>query len=275
MPYFIAQQRVQPTPYQQPTKEFETFVSPALARAHTITLGSATDKWKNEAVKVQPADGTYFLSVTPAEFNMDSSAAREGRAASAAAATLLPSEMPTRKQAPNATVEERFQCILEQVVVAGFESFDAMATAYYALNFSSNSALADEQRLSRSRRLPRVISDIHSAASSSWSDWERRGFLHEILRTAEVILSSEGDGARPSVGSKIVELVQAQDIGDTRVAAGAMFEIKRVAQGQLPNIWAVAMALAAGTGHRCNRDRSDVALATTLILSSATSISSD
>lgn len=77
----------------------------------------------------------------------------------------------TREPSPGASLDERFKCIMEQVEAAGFKSFDEMAAAYYTQNFNESSPLADDQRPSRNRRLPQVLSDVYGSATSSWSEW--------------------------------------------------------------------------------------------------------
>ncbi|KFH45278.1 hypothetical protein ACRE_039130 [Hapsidospora chrysogenum ATCC 11550] len=175
----------------------------------------------------------------------------------------------TRKPSPGASLDERFECIMEQVEAAGFESFDAMAAAYYTQNFNESSPLADEQRLSRNRRLPQVISDVYGSATSSWCEWERKGLQDQILRTAETILTGEGCGARQALGDKITTLIEAQDSGNEAAAAEAVTSMKRTLQEELPNSWAFTMALAADGRHSWQKDRSNTALATAVVLNFA------
>ncbi|KAG9250297.1 basic-leucine zipper transcription factor [Emericellopsis atlantica] len=249
------------------TLGFDAAVTNASAPFH-----SAAEMWKHEGVKLHSPDSALFHSVTSTGPSIGANMALPTATATANASGP---DLRTRKPAPNASLDERFECIMEQVEAAGFENFDAMVTAYYTQSFSPTSALADEQRLSRNRRLPQVISDIHAAASGSWSEWERKGFQDEILRTAEGMLTSEGCDARQSLGSKVAQLVEAQDLGDATKAAAAMVEMKRTVQEQLPNAWAVTMALAADTRHSWQSDRSNTALATTLLLNFAGRISNE
>lgn len=87
-------------------------------------------------------------------------------------------------------LDERFEYVLYCLHTAGFDSFDGLATAYYSSNFDESSTLAMEQRLSRNRGLPNVIAELFRSASC-WSDWERRGFHEELLKTTESVLVSE------------------------------------------------------------------------------------
>lgn len=233
---------------------------PAFTNAEGMDFAAfdgSVDMWKQQA----SPDSTYFSNITP-------TGSSAGMAAGLPAAVGV-NGMQARKPSQNATLDERFQCIMEQVDAAGFESFDAMATAYYTQNFSDTSPLADEQRLSRNRRLPQFISEVNAAASNGWSDWERKGFQDEILRTAEGMLTNEGCDARQSLGGKVNQLVEAQDNGNPAAAAEAMVSMKRTVQEQLPNSWALTMALASDNRHSWQSDRSNTALATTLLLNFA------
>lgn len=92
-------------------------------------------------------------------------------------------------------VDKRFEFVLDCARTSGFKNFDSLVTAYYNSSFDNASSLAHEQRLSRNRGLPRVISDVFQAADN-WSDWERRGFYEEILRMTEAMLTSESQDAQ-------------------------------------------------------------------------------
>lgn len=88
------------------------------------------------------------------------------------------------------SMEERFEYVLDCARRVGFETFDNMASQYYAQNFDANSSLAMDQRVSRNRHLPAMLADIRQS-SSKWSVWERRGFQDETLKTAEEICAAE------------------------------------------------------------------------------------
>ncbi|PNY24618.1 Uncharacterized protein TCAP_05445 [Tolypocladium capitatum] len=167
--------------------------------------------------------------------------------------TPVPLPMPPG----TASLDQRFEDIMQHVAAAGFESFDDLVTAYYRDTFCQTSPLANEQHLSRSRRLPKVISDVFQA-TGSWTHWERRGFQEEIVKMAESVLVSEGSGVGvgSSLTSQIGPLIEARD---GPVVAEALLGIKKSVQSDLPNLWALTMALAAD-------GRSSTALATILLL---------
>ncbi|KND92229.1 hypothetical protein TOPH_03024 [Tolypocladium ophioglossoides CBS 100239] len=164
-----------------------------------------------------------------------------------------------------ASLDQRFEGIMQHVEAAGFESFDDLVTAYYSDTFCETSPLANEQHLSRNRRLPKVISDVFQA-TDSWTHWERRGFQEEILKTAESMLISEGSSVRSSLMSQIRPLIETQDGAIPPNVGDALLGMKKSIQNELPNSWALTMALAAESRSSWQRDRSSTALATILLL---------
>ncbi|PTB36580.1 hypothetical protein M441DRAFT_31164 [Trichoderma asperellum CBS 433.97] len=162
------------------------------------------------------------------------------------------------------SLDERMEGIMEKVRAAGFDSFDALVSAYYCGNFGEASFLANEQRLSRNRRLPKVIDDVFQA-TKHWSAWERRGFQEEILKTAESMLKSEAASAHNPLMAKITPLLDLHEITNQVSTAEALVDLKRSIQDQLPNSWALGMALSFDSRNSWQRDRSNTALATTLL----------
>jgi hypothetical protein len=114
---------------------------------------------------------------------------------------------------------------MESAEMAGYHDFNALISAYYTSDFPESSSLSNEQRLSRNRRLPKVLFELFQA-TSSWSEWERRGFQEEILKTAENMLSLEGDSARRGLEIKLTPLLNALDdennVGAKRQSIHAM-----------------------------------------------------
>lgn len=123
---------------------------------------------------------------------------------------------------------------MEKVRAAGFDSFDALVSAYYCGNFGEASFLANEQRLSRNRRLPKVIDDVFQA-TKQWSAWERRGFQEEILKTAESMLKSEAASAHNALMAKITPLLDLHEIINQASTAEALVDLKRSIQDQVSN----------------------------------------
>jgi len=86
--------------------------------------------------------------------------------------------------------EERVESVMRHAHDTGFDTFEDFATAYYKTDLNKSSPLSTEQHWSRSKRLPRVISEVYQA-TGSWPHWERRGFCQQILHTATAMLTSE------------------------------------------------------------------------------------
>lgn len=169
-------------------------------------------------------------------------------------------------------MDRRLEHVVAQAEAAGFESFDHMVTAYYTHRATDPaSPLADEQRLSRRRRLPRVVADV-CAASRAWDDWEREGL---VGAAGEALLAcGDGEAAARVLGPHVSSLLDAQAAGDVAAAADARVTMKRTLQDQLPGLWAVATsALAADAAWQW--DRSNAALAVAVLLNFSGRLSGD
>lgn len=143
--------------------------------------------------------------------------------------TISPMPQPAAENIP---LDERMEGIMEKVRAAGFESFDALVSAYYCGSFGEASPLANEQRLSRNRRLPKVIDNVFQA-TTQWSAWERRGFQEEIFKTAESMLKSEAVNAHSPLMAKITPLLDLHDITNPASTAEALVELKRSIQDEV------------------------------------------
>ncbi|KAL0936939.1 uncharacterized protein CTRU02_209155 [Colletotrichum truncatum] len=163
--------------------------------------------------------------------------------------------MPNRE----APLDERLGSVMEQAKAVGFTSFDELVMAYYGEQLGESSPLANEQRLSRNRRLPRVVSEIFHRASE-WSVWERRGFYEEMLKIAETMLTSEGVAVRTALATDIQPLLEGGDRDKI------CLRIRRMVQDLVPNLWALNSALVANDGDWRQRDRSNTALGSILLM---------
>ena len=123
-------------------------------------------------------------------------------------------------------VDKRFEFVLDCARTSGFKNFDSLVTAYYNSSFDNASSLAHEQRLSRNRGLPRVISDVFQAADN-WSDWERRGFYEEILRMTESMLTSESQDARDDAKNSSTPWLKIQNETNGSYVGQAVTAMKR------------------------------------------------
>ncbi|PNP47102.1 hypothetical protein THARTR1_10607 [Trichoderma harzianum] len=237
--------------------------SPTHAEGMEFSYESGGDLWKTDALPRSrpPPASDDPIAFPPLPAAATPSAVLNSPVPEGSNQNLRPSPQPATQTA----LGERIGLIMETVQAAGFDSFDALVSAYYCDTFGEASPLANEQRLSRNRRLPKVIADVFQA-TKGWSTWERRGFQEEILKTAESMLISEGAGARSSVMSKIEPLLDSHDPASPDATADALINLKRSLQDELPNSWALTMALASGTRNAFQKDRSNTALATTLLV---------
>lgn len=97
-----------------------------------------------------------------------------------------------------ATLEDRFEMILESCKAAGYHSIDSMATEYYTASFPPNSHLAAIQNRSRSQGLSELLDNLYANFSawnherqSPWAFNESEKFRETILRLATNILIDE------------------------------------------------------------------------------------
>lgn len=161
------------------------------------TRGNNNNPWKLEEMShpVRPnqlaaANNNVLVSQGMTTHNGNGIRRKTSNPAEDSATSSVPdifSEVPKQT-----LLHELFECISDPLEASVFPNFDSLVTAYYCETFADSPQLANEQRLSRNRRLPKVIADLFSAAQT-WTQWEGRGFYEEILKTAETMLVSEGD----------------------------------------------------------------------------------
>ncbi|KAH7324590.1 hypothetical protein B0I35DRAFT_475824 [Stachybotrys elegans] len=247
-----------------------TAFTPSTSEGMDLAFETAApvDVWKTEPLDPSPLSHAICQDSSPAEMHFHALPSHVGPA-------IDPGhDMNSRSKAQQCSLEERFEPIMQQVEASGFESFDALVTAYYSENFGDASPLANEQRLSRNRRLPKVVSEVFQAASG-WSSWEKTGFHEELLKSTEAMLMGEGSAARANLMSTMGPLVDAQDTMGTPRTAEALHSMKRTIQNEVPNSWALCMALATDQRASWQRDRSNTALATILLLNFSGRIPND
>nr|POF20694.1 hypothetical protein CFP56_73511 [Quercus suber] len=142
-----------------------------------------------------------------------------------------------RTPSPQAPLDERIDYVLASIKAAGFKDLNASVTAYYTHSFSDASPLQAHQRMSRNRRLPRLLAAMRASAEN-WSDWERRG---------------------------------------TPYGAGAhyMQNARRAFEEDLPNLWALITTLSADNGAVSQRDRMQIAFVVVFTLCCGNRMSKD
>lgn len=104
-------------------------------------------------------------------------------------------------------LESQLQHMIAYLRAMGFQSFDALATIYYTGLFGGSLQLHNEQRQSRSRRLPALISELVLDAKH-WSSKERQGFYDEISKATEDTLIAEMHDSKDSICNAVDPLFE-------------------------------------------------------------------
>lgn len=99
-------------------------------------------------------------------------------------------EPGTRQPKADAPLNERLEYVLDVIHQSGFDSLESVVSQYYTSDFRPSPRLVSSQRLSRNRKLPAVLADLSSSATS-WTEWEAQGYKGETVRSAESILAAE------------------------------------------------------------------------------------
>lgn len=100
------------------------------------------------------------------------------------------SSISTSATAAAAPLSARLASAQASLKPQGFTSIEDLVTQYWTADLTDRPALADAQRLSRRRELPRVLSTLRERASE-WDDWESQGWRDEATRSAETVLVEE------------------------------------------------------------------------------------
>lgn len=155
------------------------------------------DSWK-PVVLAEPRRGPSLPppdGERPTRAYSDSTDSKAGKQSIRTSSSSGTSDSPWGMQESNplgkdATLEDRFEYVLECAKQVGFDWFDSLVANYYTADFSDRSILSNEQRLSRNRRLPGILAELREK-SKGWTQWERQGYEDEILKSAESILVAE------------------------------------------------------------------------------------
>ncbi|KAF2158322.1 hypothetical protein M409DRAFT_31149 [Zasmidium cellare ATCC 36951] len=140
-------------------------------------------------------------------------------------------------------IENRIDFLLEKAKTVGFDTFDEMVTIYYTTSSNDNNLDQNDSWLSRSRRLPQVLSSSYYAAQG-WNEWERRGFQVELLRGAEETLMEEIRTFRQSASlSTLLDASLKSDLSD--VQSRREEELMQQARKNMPHLWAFIFSLTA------------------------------
>ncbi|TLD06159.1 uncharacterized protein PgNI_08003 [Pyricularia grisea] len=284
------QQQQPPAPTMQPTPPYQNgtldtvFSQPA--ESSTGTLHSDLSG-SSASPRTQAPDGNCQGATAHTTTN-----AENGPSPRPSVSQITPISSPQQPPEPTAAIDERLEYMIDCAEAAGFDSLDCLVEAYYSSTLTEpQSYLSSMRRLSRNRRLPKLLSTLFES-SLGWSEWERRELFGEIFKMAETLLISEGrekqaDGGEGGAGGvggvealrEALGLIESLGVGaagpggdpqDSRGGAALSQKdvkgLKLTAQGGMPNLWALVMALTSGDKGLRHRDRSEAVLATIITL---------
>lgn len=173
---------------------------------------------------------------------------------------------------PDQSLENRMTTVWDSIKAQGFDSFDEMITTFYTSSFA-HSALSKEQRFSRNRRLPKLITDLAHAADR-WCTWERHGFYEEILKAAETTLIAEDSKSSKESATVIDSLVDDSGQADQFDIDPALDEYRNLVRERRPNIWALITTLCQREKSAMHVDGGDRAIKAMLAMDLAGAVSS-
>jgi len=205
-------------------------ISPDTSSSIDLNFKTTGDFWRTDSLLETSSRTTCF----PKPLN-----AAEQPSASGASGDIHPSHRrisPGYESVPlsPATIrlDAQLEFILESADVFGLGHFDSLVSAYYCESFAESSVIANNQRLSRNRRLPKVLADIFRS-SINWSDWERRGIQEEILKQTEAMLILEATKAHNTLKTKISPLLEAQTGAGMKPTAQNVLNMKEMVQNEV------------------------------------------
>lgn len=113
-----------------------------------------------------------------------------------------------------------------------------------------------------------------SQAGSDMSGWEATDFQQEVLNMTESVIRVEGSSARHDLIAKVAPLLGLCD-EKGMYAPALLAGMKQIVQEDLPNSWAFTQAMGADSGAAWRTDRSNVALASVLLMNFAGRVSNE
>ncbi|KAK1660105.1 hypothetical protein BDP55DRAFT_719417 [Colletotrichum godetiae] len=135
---------------------------------------------------------------------------------------------------------ERLSCLRHCAKLLGFGSLDAVLSLYYTADLSESPALSEEQRTSRERRLPTLLSEIREH-SNTWNRWEQSGFIEEMLRGAQYFYAEEVKQGKADLEEQLMGTL------DDPLMIESVPEIAWILRDKYPRLWALITSLIAHT----------------------------
>ena len=204
-----------------------------------MDLNSSIEGWTDEMMPQQACRGPITgggdrpnMLDTPFHAAGATAPSRAQGASTESGTSSTPSSPHQAARSNGRGLNENFELMLECVQAVGSDSFDSLVITYYTEKFGASTPLANEQRLSRNRGLPKLISEVYQA-TNDWSDWERRGFHEEILKTTESILMSEAGRARQAFKTGLSPLLAGQDWPEGAAESPSMVMMKRMIEDEV------------------------------------------
>jgi hypothetical protein len=158
----------------------------------------------------------------------------------------------------------RFTKILSACREAEFPDFDSMASTYYTCTLEKSSVPEMAQRASRSRRLPRVMRNLH-ASSKTWPRYESRGIHEAATEHAKSVYEEE----LQEVTRHLDQRMQADNLsalhelrrnpgGSDKDRAMAQLtslpeDVEMVVQDKAPKLWSLLTELAGPESLYCDK----------------------
>ncbi|WDK09666.1 hypothetical protein CGRA01v4_00944 [Colletotrichum graminicola] len=146
--------------------------------------------------------------------------------------------LPPGLPGSDAPLIERLNCLRQYAGALGFSSLDAALSSYYTADLSKSPTLFNEQCLSRSRRLPSLLSEIRRH-SKGWNKLGQAGYTEETLRSAEDIYVEEFKQAGVDVHLQLADVVAGEELTMDLVPKALV-----VLQNKFPHLWALITSLA-------------------------------
>ncbi|OAX82931.1 hypothetical protein ACJ72_02719 [Emergomyces africanus] len=115
---------------------------------------------------------------------------------------MINNRCKSKRRAAYGAGEDRLENILSAIEEEGYESLDAVAAEYYTGQFPKDSLLASEQFHSRTRRLGRLLHQVHQSCKT-WSRKETAGYRDMVIRAAEELFQEEVRSRRRELGAHV------------------------------------------------------------------------
>lgn len=186
-------------------------------------------------------------------------------------ARLTYAEIKSKLQSQS--LEKRFEYLRLCLSAAGFSTFDTMASQYYTADFSHESIMSSEQRISRQRQLPPLLAELRQHVKT-WTQWEAHGYCDEIIKSTEsIIVSERGDSAaivQREYSNTLLELVipwqGAIDGGGNGMSTSALQPLMRMFQETIPKLLALVESLTSTSEMSNPRERFYTTIALVVLL---------